>query len=192
MIYSSRMLFFGSRLRVARESRSRRFIYTFTIAIGVWRNTTRGAARGRRLRDCTIRPKHTTDALDARAHRLPPQWLCRGRGRRSLPGRSETVSRVVPMMLHSRYYVSCVTHMTDRSLRSLLTSRLSGPLARLRSPRPLSVGVRPTTWISPMATGFRISRTSHPGEGHSGGTPLRAVHRMVCVACGVRHPEWRI
>ena len=116
--YWSRTLFSGSRLRAARESRSRKFIYTFTIAIGVWRSTTRGAARGRRPRYSTIRPKHITDALGARVHRLRPQWLCRGRGRRSLPGRSETVSRVVPMMLHSRYYVSCVTHVTDRSLRS--------------------------------------------------------------------------
>ena len=117
MIYSSRMLFFGSRLRVGRESRSRRFIYTFTIAIGVWRNTTRGAARRRRLRDCTIRPKHTTDALDARAHRLPPQWLCRGRGRRSLPGRSETVSRVIPMMLRSGL-LRVLCYSRDRSLAS--------------------------------------------------------------------------
>src|SRR5438445_5460412 len=99
--YWSRTLFSGSRLRAARESRSRKFIYTFTIAIGVWRTTTRGAARGRRLRGSTIKPKHITDALGTRVHRLRPQWLCRGRGRRSLPGRSETVSRVVPMMLLS-------------------------------------------------------------------------------------------
>ena len=117
MTYSSRTLFSGSRLRVARESRSRRFIYTFTIAIGVWRSTTRGAARGRRLRDSTIRPKHITDAVGARVRRLRPQWLCRGRGRRFLPGRSETVSRVVPMMLHSGL-LRVLCYSRDRSLAS--------------------------------------------------------------------------
>src|SRR2546425_9997194 len=52
------------------ENRSRKFIYTFTIAIGVWRGTTRGAARGRRPRYSTIRPKHITDAPGARGPRL--------------------------------------------------------------------------------------------------------------------------
>jgi hypothetical protein len=115
--YSSRTLFFGSRLRVARESRSRRFIYTFTIGIGVWRSTTRGAARGRRLRDSTIRPKNITEAPGARVHPLRRQWLCRVRGRRSLLGRSETVSRVVPMMLHSGL-LRVLCYSCDRALAS--------------------------------------------------------------------------